>query len=189
VRRHGDDAGVTLMELVVAMTIASIFGVILTGAIVQTYHVTNSADADASAQSQLNIAFLRLDTEIRYAAGISAPGRDTGGDPYVEYLTTNTGADICGELRLNGAAAQLQWRRWPRGDAPGGWTVLASEVSSATPFTFGAPGTGAAYQTLTLSLDSGVGPHAKQFRTTFTALNSTPSEHTEEYCVEGRPAL
>jgi len=183
---RGEDDGVTLLELVVGMAVMSIFGLMLTGAVLQTYHVTNGTDAAATAQSQLNGAFLRLDTEIRYAAGISAPGPATGTDRYVEYLTTNSGTDVCGELRLNGAAGQLQWRQWARGGKPGGWTVLASDVKSGTPFTFHAAGAGDAYQTLTVSLTSAGGATTKEFHTDFAALNSTPTVDSAAYCVEGR---
>lgn len=184
--RDSDDSGVTLVELVVAMTIMSIFGMMFVRAVVQMYRVTDRTSAAASAQSQVNVAFTRLDTQLRYAAGISTPGPGIGADPYVEYLTTNTGTEICGELRLRSSVSQLQWRRWTRGGTPGGWMVVASNVTSGTPFTLTGSGSGTANQTLTLSLTSAMNGRAKDFRTTFAALNSTQSGDTSAYCVEGR---
>jgi Tfp pilus assembly protein PilW len=186
VRREPADSGVTLLELVVTLALTSIFGLLMVGAIVQTYHVTGDTDAAARAQSQLNTAFLRLDTQLRYAAGISAPGPATGTRRYVEYLTTNSDVDTCGQLRFDAAAKQLQWREWPRGGTPGGWTVLASDVAATTPFTFHEAETGDAYQTLTVSLTSGAGEQPKEFRAVFAALNSTSTVESAGYCVEGR---
>lgn len=183
-RRDPDDSGVTLLELVVAMTIMSIFGTMFVNAIVQMHRATDRTNATATAQSDFNTVFLRLDAQIRYATGISIPG--TGPDPYVEYLITNTGAEVCGELRLLSANSQLQWRQWARGATPGGWTVLASNVSSSTPFTLTVADSGSAYQTLTLSLTSAVNGRTKEFRTAFAALNSTQAVDSSAYCVEGR---
>jgi prepilin-type N-terminal cleavage/methylation domain-containing protein len=183
----GDD-GVTLMELVVAMTLMSVFGTIFVSGIAQMYRAANHAEAVATAQSQVTTAFGRLDTQIRYATGLSTPGPATGADRYVEYLTSNTGTEVCGEVRLRGTTSLLQWRQWKRGDPPGGWTVLASGVSSATPFTVTPTTTGSTSQTLTISLTSAVSGRTKQFRTTFAALNSGPGVDTSAYCVEGRQA-
>jgi prepilin-type N-terminal cleavage/methylation domain-containing protein len=183
-----DDDGVTLIELMVAMTLMSVFGTIFVSGIAQMYRAANEAEAATTAQSQINVAFGRLDTEIRYATGLSTPGPATGTDRYVEYLTSNTGTEMCGELRLRGSTSLLQWRQWKRGDPPGGWTLLASGVSSATPFTVTPTSTGSASQTLTVLLTSAVSGRAKQFRTTFAALNSGPGVDTSAYCVEGRQA-
>jgi len=181
-----DDAGVTLLELVVSMTIMSIFGAMFVSAIAQMYQVANRTNAAASALSQINIAFQRLDGQFRYASGISTPGPATGTDKYVEYLTTNTGTAVCGELRLRSTTSQLQSRQWTQGGTPGGWTTLASNVSSSTPFTVVTPATGSAYQTVTVSLASTVSGRTRTFRTTFAALNTSPAVDTSAYCVEGR---
>ena len=185
-RGDPDEAGVTLLELTVAMTVMSIFGTIFVGGIAQMYRVTNRVEAVAIAQAQVNVAFHRMDTRIRYATGLSTPGPATGTDRYVEYLTSNTGTEICGELRLQGSTSRLQWRQWTRGQTPGGWTLLASNVSSATPFTVTPATVGTAYQTLTVSLSSTANGGTKQFRTVFAALNSSASVDSTAYCVEGR---
>jgi prepilin-type N-terminal cleavage/methylation domain-containing protein len=185
-RPDPDDAGVTLIELMVAMTLMSIFGTIFVSGIAQMYRAANYAEALATAQSQVRIAFGRLDTQIRYATGLSTPGPATGADRYVEYLTSNTGTEMCGQIRLQGSTSLLQWRQWNRGGQPGGWTLLASQVSSATPFTVTQTSTGSASQTLTITLTSAASGGSKQFRTTFAALNSGPGVDTSAYCVEGR---
>jgi len=187
-RPDRDDAGVTLLELMVAMTLMSFFGAIFVSGIAQMYRMAGRAEAAADAQAQIRIAFIRLDTQIRYATGLSTPGPATGTDRYVEYLTSNTGTEMCGEVRLQGSTSLLQWRQWKRGDPPGGWTVLASGITSTTPFTVTGTSTGSANQTLTISLTSTASGRAKQSRTTFAALNSGPGVDTSAYCVEGRLA-
>jgi prepilin-type N-terminal cleavage/methylation domain-containing protein len=186
------DSGITLIEVVVSMTIMSVAMAIFTGGILQMYRAFNRSDATANAQSQINNAFLRLDKEIRYAAGISTPG-SVGSDPYVEFLTTYTGTPVCTELRLRVAAKQLQRRTWVQGSSPlvpSAWVPLASEVSSTQPFTFTAADATFNFQRLQLKLTatSGSGGTAtpKQTDVTFTALNTSLTTSSATVCTEGR---
>jgi prepilin-type N-terminal cleavage/methylation domain-containing protein len=128
VERTGE-SGFTLLELMVALTVMSIFLTMFTTAIVQVFRSTNLNEATWTAQTQLSIAFLRLDKQIRYASAISTEGTVTG-DPYIEYLTTGTGTPICTELRLDQTAAQLQLRTWTQGSLPTmtPWLPLVSDV-------------------------------------------------------------
>jgi hypothetical protein len=182
------DAGVTVLELVTAMTIMSVFGSIFTGAVVQMYGSARRTEAAAGVQSQIATTFQRLNAEVRYAKGFSTPGPATGTDRYVEYLVANSGTEYCGELRLRGSTGQLQWRRWTRGGTPGGWAVLASDVSSSAPFSVVPTAAGSRNQTLTLSITSVQNGRSKQLQTTFVALNSVRTEGSATACVEGRSA-
>jgi prepilin-type N-terminal cleavage/methylation domain-containing protein len=191
--RAGADGGLTLMELVVGMSVMSIFMTIFSTGIVQMYRAANKNEATSTAQSQLNLAFLRLDKQIRYAAGVSAPDV-YGPDQYVEYLTTNTGTAICTQLRLELATGQLQQRTWTQDAtplAPTGWNVLASGVTSTQPFTFAAADDTYNFQRLQLRLEtsSGAGETAssKQTDITFTAMNTSLSTSSDTICTEGRP--
>jgi len=183
-----DDAGVSVLELLVAMTIMSVFGSMFVGAIVQMYGVARRTEAATVIQSQITVAFQRLDAEIRYASGFSTPGSVTGAstDWYVEYLLANTGVESCGELRLQGTTGELQWRRWAHGGTPGGWAVLASSVTATAPFSVVPPGSGSRNQTLALSLVSSFNGRTRHLQTTFAALNSAPGQDTSTSCVEGR---
>jgi hypothetical protein len=51
---------------------------------------------------QVDIAFQRVDTKIRYAFGISVPGQTAapGNFPYVQYETTTDSGPTCTRLRL-----------------------------------------------------------------------------------------
>jgi prepilin-type N-terminal cleavage/methylation domain-containing protein len=207
--RRGDDAGVTLIEVMVSMTILSIFMVMFTAGMVRMYDVVGNVDASATAQSHLHVTFLRLDTEIRYAEGVSVPAR-IGTDSYVEFLTTNTGTDICTQLRwhaaTSGLPAQLQRRTWrlaaPPTDLndPGHpWAPLASGVSRVVeggvdiePFTLQAPGGPFAFPQLRVRVASDAGPGGaagvRQTDLSFAALNARPDSTQVDTCTAERPA-
>jgi prepilin-type N-terminal cleavage/methylation domain-containing protein len=186
------DRGITLIEVVVAMTIMAVAMSVFTGGMLQMYRAANRTEATANAQSQVNIAFLRLDKEIRYAAGISAPG-SVGSDRYVEFLTTYTGTPWCTQLRLSASALQLQRRTWMQGSSPlvpGPWVPLASEVTSTQPFTLSPANATFNFQRLQVKLTatSGSGATAtpKQSDLTFTALNTSLTTSSATVCTEGR---
>ncbi len=192
--RHtaGQDAGITLVEVVVSMSLMAVFMAMFTTTILGIFRMVNRNDATSTAQSQVNIAFLRLDKEIRYAAGISVPG-SVGTDPHVEYVTTNTGTPVCTQLRLHLASQQLQRRTWTSGSTPvtpTAWIPLASNVGGAQPFTFSAAGDTFNFQRLRLTLIATAGggstAASRQTEITFTALNTTLGTSSADICTEGR---
>lgn len=190
-RRAADDRGTTLVELTVALTLMSVFLAMFTAGMIRLYRSANHNEATAAAQSQIHIAFQRLDTEIRYAAGISLEGTAAGGsEPYVEYLTTHTGTPVCTQLRLT-AGGQLQHRRWVQGATPPAFTTLVSGVTGAHPFTRKAAGIdGYAFERLTVSVTASGGRNgrSRQIDVSFTALNSSLATSNETTCTEGRTA-
>jgi hypothetical protein len=137
--RTGDEAGATMAEVMVSVAIMSFVMAMFTTAIIQMMHSANRMQQMSGAQSDLNVAFLRLDKEIRYASAISKEGV-VNGDPYIEYLATNTNSRVCSELRLHNR--QLQWRTWVQpapptvpsatNVTPSPWHPIASNVV-ATP--------------------------------------------------------
>ncbi len=187
-----DERGFTLIEVMVAMVVMTVFMAMFTVSMQQMYRATNKTESLSVAQSQISISFLRLDKEIRYAAGISTPGT-VGSDSYVEYLTTNGSSPLCTQLRLTGVGRLLQRRTWSQGSSPltpSGWTVLASDVTSTQPFTYLAPDASFNFQRLRLKFvaNSGSGAAAtlKQIDVTFTALNTTLTTSSATVCTEGR---
>ena len=197
-----DDRGITLVEIVVAMMIMSVFMAMFTAGVVQMFHITNANEAAASGQSQVNIAFLRLDREIRYAADISTPSAYLpGADFYVEYLTTSTGVSECTGVAVEVATSQLQRRTWIQGTTPlvpSAWSPFANDVSAPVApdpdanvvFTLTDPDAVYTFQRLRLSVvaTSGSGSTAstKRFGITFTALNSSAVPSGGAICTEGR---
>jgi prepilin-type N-terminal cleavage/methylation domain-containing protein len=187
VRDPGREDGITLIEMVVAMTLMAIFMTMFTGAMLQVYGSIDRGDATSTVQSQLHVAFLRLDRDIRYASALTTPGTDSGTgylDMYVEYLTVGTSAKTCSQLRLHlptGQPGTLQWRSWTYGNSPGpSWSILASGVSTSQPNAFVVFGLDAEsdFERLELNLTtrSGNGTTAASVLTDikFTALNSRP---------------
>lgn len=201
--RRRDDAGLTLIEVIVAMSIMSVLMTVVTGAVLQIYHAVNQVDSLSEAQTQINAAFIRLDREIRYARGVSTPAL-VSGDYYVEYLRSVNSVDTCVELRLRSTTDELQRREWTKNMSPlvpSAWTTLAAEVTATTPFTVTAANTnsltGFRYQRLTLAMTAVVGggtpnnPGAgragatRETNVTFTALNATAANNSAT-CIEAR---
>lgn len=186
--RPGGDEGITLIEVLVALVLMSVVMAVFTGAIIKIYHVNGREQSTTDAQAQVNVAFIRLDRELRYAAGVSTPGT-VAGDPYVEYLTTNTGASVCTELRLHtvSGVSQLQWRRWTQPSQPGAFGPLVVGVTGSTPFTVHPADATYAFQRLEVNLTAGTGT-TRQSDVTFTALNTAVATDNSTICSEGRTA-
>jgi len=180
-----DDDGVTLVELVVAMTIMSIFMSIFTAVAVQMFKFESDTESATSAKTQIHLAFLRLDREIRYASGISTPT-----STFVEYVRTDTQTPQCTELWLDSASKALRTRTWSQGSTPASnWVTLATDASATTPFTLlpASP----PYTTQRLNLTITVGPNGgngptRVMNATFTAQNTTTSTSSGTVCTEGR---
>ncbi|MEV6598289.1 prepilin-type N-terminal cleavage/methylation domain-containing protein [Actinoplanes sp. NPDC051346] len=192
-----DDAGFTLLELMVALAILSVAMAIFTTGTLQLFRGTSKIESASIAQSQLQVAFERLDREIRYASALSIPAV-VNGDPYVEYRTENSGTAMCTELRLHAADQQLQRRTWVEGPAPitpTPWIPLASGISAAAagtdPFTFVPTDDTYGWQRLTIDLSAASGGEgssatSKASKVTITALNTSPNTSITDVCTAGR---
>lgn len=190
VRPVADDSGMTLLELVVSMSIMGVVMLLATAGLNGAYATEQKVESSSTARSQLGVAFARLDTEVRYADGISTPGT-VGADSYVEFRTTLAGTATCTELRLHGDL--LQWRSWPQGMSPlrpDPWTVLASGVSASVPFTFVPATPTVTFQQLRVDFQtsSGTNRTASQasLSQTFPAMNTSLTTSSATVCQEGR---
>jgi type II secretory pathway pseudopilin PulG len=184
----GDDSGTTLVEVTVAMTLMSIFLALFTAGMIQVFRASDHDRAASTAQEQVHLAFQRLDTQIRYAAGISTEGQ-VGPDWYVEFLTTYTGAPLCTQLRFT-AGGQLQLREWEQGDTPPQFTALLSGAAATHPFTRHpvVAGSGIEFQRLSvdLSVSGGKAAGSREISVMFTAFNTSPTTASDSSCAEGR---
>jgi hypothetical protein len=129
------DAGVTHVELLVGMTIMTIFMSMFTASVVMMYKSTSKAEAIGNTASQLSMAFTRLDKSVRYASAITEPAQGADNNWYVEWLSTFSGTAQCTRIRLNVAAGQLQQRTWTvdssgSPSAPSDWIPLASNLQT-----------------------------------------------------------
>ena len=186
--RCRDDAGFTLIEMLVTLSVMSVVMVMVTGAVLLAGSTSARVDSTGIAQSQVTTAFMTLDRQVRWASAISQPG-SVGSDNYVEFLTPDGSASRCYQLRFNRTVSQVQERSWPQGTTTfSAWQPLASGVTAAS-FQLPAAVGNATLARLTVSVTAAAGG-AKGVVTattalTFTALNSTSSSATS-VCSEGR---
>ena len=181
--RRADDSGSTLAELLVSMSIMTVVMTIFTAGIVRMYRTANTTEVRAIAQTQLSLALLRLDRQVRYAAGIGLE-YSSGADRYVEYLVIGTGGAQCYRLRLSGG--RLQQRTWPSGSSPTlSWTTQASNLTSTYPFRRIDADDAVGFQRLEVDLATAGAGSAPATKIRFTALN-TSREPITNTCDQGR---
>ena len=176
VEQRREDAGATLVELVVGMSVMAVAAAIFTAGMLQIRGSAARNEKLATAQAQLHQAFQRMDRDLRYAAGISEPAH-TGGAWWVEYTVTTAGVTRCTQLRITDAGGLLQSRTRTGTGAVGAWGTLAAHLNGPRDFTRTAARSGGArHQQLavTLTLSAG-GTATRQSAYTFTALNTSPA--------------
>jgi hypothetical protein len=186
------DGGVTLAEMAVTTGIMSAVMAIFTTGVVQLFKAGNNNELVALTQAQLNTAFLRLDRNVRYAAGISKEHFNAAGDMQVEYLNTEvaSGEPECAQLELNRAAKVLRRQVWPQATKPAGkWVVLANEIDvDKSSFELLDPGQDTGFQRLKIVLvvasRPGLGATSAKTEITFTALNSSSLTKAATICPE-----
>lgn len=130
------DAGFTMVELLIALAIFSIFlTIVLTSVITLTKQSTTAQVTAKSSSAELAL-FQRLDHEIRYADSINWPGAGASGDWYIEFDTpaesTSTGIALCTQWRFDPNAHVIQMRTWNNtvGVSPTNvWDTLLTNVA------------------------------------------------------------
>lgn len=202
----GDD-GTSLVELIIAMMVMSVF-LLMLGAGVQTLvGVLTAQRGTMTAQDATGSAFLLLDKQIRYADRVTGPGT-VGGDQWVEWrvpdprlpVTATTSAYRCYQWRASPAAGTLSYRSWvvPAGGAPvpaPDWVRVADHLTitqpvfttgtglAAAPFALpvlsGTYGTSRAQVGVLLDLRTTAPDAHSTFSTVFTALNSSATPATD----------
>lgn len=129
-RATSDDAGITLMELVVSMAILGIFLTLFTGAMVTIFRSTAKVQGITDTSAQISIAVSRLGSEARYASAIilSPPS----GSSTVIFQSTYTSDTRCAEFQLNTSSKQLLRKTWVAGDDDpddAAWIPVATEIA------------------------------------------------------------
>jgi prepilin-type N-terminal cleavage/methylation domain-containing protein len=180
------DGGFSLIELMISMALMSVVTALFTTGIVQVYQAQNFTDGVSETSAQIHNAFTRLDSDVRYASGISIPGA-AGGNQYVEYDNTNSGADVCTQLRLT-PDGMLQLRRKSGAATASAWSVLASQLTAPSATSFArtpAAANGNAYQQLSVTLTAqpaGSSTPQESSSYTFTALNTSLDTASDTVC-------
>jgi prepilin-type N-terminal cleavage/methylation domain-containing protein len=192
------EAGFTLVELLVVMPVLLIVTSLAMVTLVTAYGAGNREQSTSQSSSQVTLAFIKLDSEIRYAADINQPGQDSNNPPnyYVEFQsdwTQNTqgysGSSLCTQLEYT-STGNLQQRTWAATSSvpTAGWQVLASGLQttplSANPFSLSAP-QGAPWQlSVAISAVTGTGSAkgAAQSAFTITSLDTTSNSVSQGVC-------
>ena len=150
------DEGFTLIELLVTMVIMSLVVVMVLVSIINVMTQQNQAASLDKTSSQVGLAFIALDKEIRYAASIDCPYGWTAaaGDPcstaptdasavpsgdyaltfYSAWTIATLGHPQCTELLYDTTKGKLEQRTWDAGgsvSAATPWSIIGSGLSSA----------------------------------------------------------
>jgi prepilin-type N-terminal cleavage/methylation domain-containing protein len=195
------DAGFSLIELIVTMSIMSVVMMVVLGGIVQIYAATTRVDNTSVARDQLGTSFVRLDKEIRYANWLSTPGQ-VGTRWYLEYALPGG----CRQLIYNSGVLTLAAWTLP-GTTPGTPTTLATDltlIGSTAPFTVhpantkpyssASPGSAGVGRNFTpdhgqvrLRFNAQSGKVTLPFDVIFTAQNTDRNTSPLSNCSNGRP--
>jgi len=181
--RRAADKGFTLVELMVAMLVFSIFLAIVVTSILGLTRSASRIQVAAVSTNQELAVFASLDRQIRYADGINIQG--TGAvNTYIEFRTPNdstpTHTTVCTQWRYDPNARTIASRSWTDGNLSSAttWNVLLTNVANdggATyPFAFIPTSTSSSkLEEMTLTLDAGSSAtKGGKLSSTFVARNS-----------------
>lgn len=196
-RRQRDDRGLTLVELLVAMSILTIFFAVFSSVAVRLFDSSRSQQGRSdNLDSNRNVVEV-LDRQVRYANAINPPGT-VGGSTYVDWRAGSKGQQqTCYQWRVT-AAGLMQWRSWLPPYTSGGytgltsWSTVGNGIAAVAPdslFSLTAPvaTAGLNRQQLTVAFGTTHGFPAvtTPTRVAFTALNSrTSSTPSTPVCQE-----
>jgi type II secretory pathway pseudopilin PulG len=185
--------GFTLVELLVVMPFLLIVTALASTTLLTAYGAEARVQATSQSSSQVTLAFISLDGEVRYASDINQPGQDTNTPPnyYVEFDSdwkTNAQEEpLCTQLEYNNSSGNLQQRSWyTGGTVPSGWQVLASGLAtSISNDPFSLSDNEAPWQlsiTISSVIDSGSATGTAQSSFTTTALNTSANSNNQGVC-------
>jgi prepilin-type N-terminal cleavage/methylation domain-containing protein len=178
-----EENGFTIVEMAVSMLILSIFLVMFMTSMVHIFKPTLQTESMRDSSDQLDLAFLDLDSQVRYAYEIWQPyqGTPTTDDNWdIEYESTFNGAiyPTCTELQYNYNSGELLSASWTQGSTvTPSFKILANDLTgTGDPFQVVQNSSNSKVQLMvTLSATSGTGggTETTSSSVTFTALNST----------------
>lgn len=194
-RRARNDAGFSLIEVMVGSAVMSVVMAIATSAFVHMYHTANVTEANALTETSLMASFSKLDRDLRYAYRINAayqPDADTFAVDYVVPDALNT--LLCVQLTMPVSGGALIRKQWPQASTSADAAAVRSGVATdvvtantvtnaageqvpANPFTVRTTGQdGSNFDRLRINVDSTVGISdngaSRNYNLQFTALNT-----------------
>ena len=177
------DAGFTLIELMVAMLVFSIFLAIVVTSILGLTRSASRIQVAAVSSNQELAVFASLDRQIRYADGINTQG--TGAvNTYIEFRTpsdsTPTHTTVCTQWRYDPTLQTIASRSWTDGNLSSAtaWHVMLNNVADDGgpnyPFQFvGTSTSSSKLEEMILTLDAGSSSiKGAKISSTFVARNS-----------------
>ncbi|NYI41358.1 PilW family protein [Demequina lutea] len=194
-REESDDSGLTIIELVVAMSIFTIVLAIYFSALISMSKTTVQAQGSVDASDALRATFNVLDHEVRYASSINTPGQGASGAWYAEFEATDLpqkAFPMCYQWRLDPNTHVLSTRTWTEDgtSAPTAWHGVSWNVQAgggASPFTL-TPAVGTVLRqslTVHLTVKGPAGAQLADQETTFIARNSSSASKSDLVCTAG----
>jgi type II secretory pathway pseudopilin PulG len=186
------DAGITLIEVLVATGVMSIVMSVATACLIVLLRTDRSVAAMTEAQAQLGRTFHLLDREVRYAADLRTYQLAASSPhPSLMWLSTGDGAKCSAVSLIND---RLQLQQWLPGAGVGPATVLASGVYAirgVPPFAVAGggglssagadPAVPASPKEATIAITAAAGGsvqlNQREFRETIVARNSIRGPH------------
>lgn len=196
-KRRDREHGYTLIEVMVAMGIFSVFLALFIAGVVTVSRASTQAKLDAQTSSAIGAALQRIERSTRYADAINRPGT-VGDNAYVEWRTdassARSGATTCTQLRYDAEAGTIAMRAWNVAQAPstGAWSVLVTQVrgeaTDTYPFAMVLAADGVSnYQGLTAHIIAGLDDDAgTEVTTTVYAKNSSVNSSSNAVAANGQ---
>ena len=115
--KRSDESGFSLLEMLVAVLVFSVFLTIVLASMVGITRASSRAQLLSRSSSNILLAFESFDRQLRYANAINFPGVGTSGAKYVEFRTaadsSPTHVITCTQWRFDPVSKSLQYRTWP----------------------------------------------------------------------------
>jgi len=128
------ESGMTLIELIVAMSIFLIFMAMMLGTTVTLAKSSSRTQITAQASNSTLTVFGAFDRQVRYADAINFPGSGASGARYIEFRTPATssasGVTTCTQWRYSPRLARLESRTWQdlSGAVVGAWSTKQTDL-------------------------------------------------------------
>jgi Tfp pilus assembly protein PilE len=132
-KQASDEAGTSLIELVVVMGIFLMIAGIVTFSVVQMMSQTRRETGQSDNLDNARKIIQSLDQSVRYANDITTPATAVDGNSYVEWRSGNTGQQqTCNQWRYVPATKLVQARHWLPPLAGVGASVATAWATEAT---------------------------------------------------------
>lgn len=203
-----DDAGFSLVDIMVGTAVLSVLMVVTMTAISEIYSTVTRTVNTSYARDQISNSFRRLDKDLRYATYVASPVSSTSSTGTAWSLVysvppATAAGETCRELSYDTGTRVLSWRKWnPTGTKPvlspfagnlrlvGGttppFTLIAPDSSIYGSISSGASGLGKDftpdYFQVRVQFNATIGKVILPLDVVFTAQNMSGDSPTSSSC-------